>query len=76
MHLFDELKEIVPLLKLIPASDLYLLWRVIVISLGVALFAEQKLRLMLFAILIMAIELNIVVGALATRKGRLHYLIL
>jgi len=74
--LFDELKQIVPLLKLILALGLYLFGHVIVIGLGVALFAEQKLRHMLRAILVMTIEFNIVVGALATRKGRLHYLIL
>ncbi len=74
--MFDELKQIVPLLKLILAPGLYLFRHVIVIDLGVALFAEQKLRHMLRAILVMTIEFNIVVGALATRKGRLHYLIL
>ena len=72
----DELKQIVPLLKLILAPVLYPFGHVIVIGLGVALFAEQKLRHMLRAILVMTIEFNIVVGALATRKGRLHYLIL
>jgi hypothetical protein len=74
--LSDELKQIVPLLKLILAPVLYPFGHVIVIGLGVALFAEQKLRHMLRAILVMTIEFNIVVGALATRKGRLHYLIL
>ena len=72
----DELKQIIPLLKLILAPVLYPFGHVIVIGLGVALFAEQKLRLMLRAFLVMTVEFNIVVSALATRKGRLHYLIL
>ena len=74
--MFDKLEQVVPLLELIPAPGLYPFGHVIVIGLGVALFAEQKLRLMLLAILVMTVEFNIVVGALATRKGRLHYLIL
>ena len=66
------LKELVPYLKLFRAPVPYPFGHVIVIGLGVALFAEQKLRLMLLAILIMTVEFNVVLAALATRKGRLH----
>jgi hypothetical protein len=65
--LFDELEKVVPLLKLIPAPGLNPFGHVIVIGFGDALFAEQKLRLMLLAILVMTIKFNIVVSALATR---------